>query len=864
MDDLPTLAYRRPEHGHPNGVQLGGLGTGRIEIGSNGRLTLAGITNNWQRLLADLPGAFFCLRTAQADQSVFRLLQRDGMAGSAPMATLRYRGRHPVAEVAYRDPVCPITVDLRAFAPMIPHDAIASRLPGVVLDFTLSNPTAQPVAYRLGVSWDHLIGCGGHGYRGWSLIADRTGNAIRPLVEPAMRGLLFTGGNPAQHPNTRGEMLLALDGATPGEVWAYSFWNTALPPAALLRALARGDLPGEFDAGTLDSLYAAWRQRQAGPPPSWDDPDPRFGGGRAGIEGAIHPAAILGVAGTLEAGACATLRFALAWHTPHHQTTLQPGVDHGHAYQREHHNVVSVARRLLAEGGALSLAAGALARHLDGSDLPVWLSDKLLNDNTALTTNSIVTHAGDLYTLEASPMMFGALGTLDQRLIAHAGYSLFFPDLNRTELRTFARLQAPDGSLPHFNGNAHTALGSAAVEYGVTGWPDLACSFIIQVYRDWIETGEASFAEECRPAVRRAYEWLASADRDGDGIPEGGSSWDIEHYPGCFIATATLWLAVLRIMSDWARRDGDRESESRAGERFCQARRTVEDMWCGTHYRKYHDTRTGLGSDDVFIGQLEGEWVARSLGLPGVLDPERVRLAMGTLYRLNGDTTRYRLMPIQVRPDGTLPERKYGWHAWPQYGMVFLDALAMLMNDAERGMASVARFDQVVRAVNGAPWATTLWHDARDGRPDFESFIGLDWYMNTPAAWFVLSGLSGFQPDEPAEALTMGPWLPPGQTAFRYPVVTPRYWAYLTVETVALGRVRVVFEPVRFFRGDAAVRVRRIRWRGVARRAALVRPESLGLRGEPVGDYTDLMCPALVSLRAGQCLELEIENPRDI
>ncbi|MCC5840654.1 MAG: hypothetical protein JJT96_11065 [Opitutales bacterium] len=805
---MPPLAHPRPSaQGHPNGVQLGGLGTGRIELGREGRLSLAAITNNWQRLLADLEGAFFGLRVEDPDfpgAPRFRLLQAQGLDGF-PGSRVAYSGTHPAAEVEYAGAADDgVDVRLTAFGPLVPHDPAASSTPGSVFIFRIHNTTDRTLRVDLSFSWEHLIGCGGTGRRGLALQSDRTGNIIEPWRgECGDGGLLFTGENPSRNERTSGEMVLATQPPRGAEIHLLQFWNILSDRPAVLAALAAGERPPSFDGGPLAMREAATQARKAAPP-SWDDPDPRFGGAREGLEGAIHPAGTVIVSLTVEPRAEAEIPFSLAWRVPALTALDQPGIDHSHFHAKLHPTAGSAAETLLRDPQALLERVRAPHRHIRGGSLPDWLANKVLNDHTAVTTNSIVTAKGDLYTLEASPMMFGALGTLDQRLVAHPGYSLFFPDLNRTELRTFARLQAEDGSLPHFNGNAHTAFGSAAVEYGETGWPDLACSFIIQCFRDWRETGEAAFIGEMQPHIDRAADWLLAADRDGDGVPEGGSSWDIEHYPGCFIATATVWMATLRILQTLAEAKADRLAAARFAECRHRAAATVESMWRGTHYLKCLDTTTGQASDDVFLGQLAGEWVVRSLGLPGVLPPARVRTVLQTLYRLAGDRNRYRLMPIQTRPDGSLPDRKYAWHAWPQYGLVFVDCLAFLAGLPAEALSSVEAFDHVVREVNRTPWATTLWHDARDGRPDFGSFMGLDWYMNTPASWWLLGALSGFAMDEPGGVLTVGP--PPpfaanAEGARVLPVVTPRFWA--TVRWEADGFL--VFHLERVFRGETVV-----------------------------------------------------------
>ncbi len=840
--------FLRPELGHPNGVQLGGIGTGRIELGRTGRITIAALTDTWQRLLSGMRGTFFALRTTTASGSVFRLLQEGGQAGYPGCQTVTYRGRHPVAEVAYADPALPVSVALTAFAPLVPHDLERSTIPGAMLVFRLVNPSAEAVEVDLAISWEHVLGCGGAGKDG-SLATSRTGNRITPWIGASGGGLRCTTRTVAEGmpPNHVGECVLAADAPAGFSLHAFQNWNVLVDEAGVLAALAEGRPDPLFDAGLLTVLNAKQKQKQGAPPPSWDDPDTRFGGSRVGVEGRVHPAGVLIVRGRIAAGATVEIPCCLAWRVPHHRVRDQQ-VDHGRA-AAHWPDAGAVAERLLSGWREDLAATRALADQLDRSDLPGWLADKLLNDLTPVTTNSILTASGELYTLEASPMMEGALGTLDQRLVSHPGWSLFWPELNRRELASFAKLQADDGSLSHFNGNAHLALGSSAVPYGVTRWPDLACSFIIQVYRDWRETGDETACTAMWPHVERAVGFLLAADLDGDGVPEGGSSWDIEHYPGCFVATASLFLATLRVLEDFAPRRGRADLLPAVRAIQAKAEATMQAMWTGSYYRKYLST-TGA-SDEVFIGQLEGEWAVQSLGLASILPRDQIITAAQTLYRVLGDG-RYHLMPIQARADGSLPPRRYLWHAWPQYGMVFLDCTAIHHGLAE-GLASVQRFDACVRERNRTPWATTLWFDARTGQPDF-GFAGLDWYMNAPAVWFVLQALNGVSPDEPARSLTLGgAW--PDEGTRRLPVVTPRWWG--TLAQTGGDQRRAVLTIDRFHRGDR-LELASVRWRGktVPRLIAIDGRQITFTAGTLAGDQVQLTFTVPVQIRTGGNLAL--------
>lgn len=847
----PSGNVNRPELGHPNGVQLGGLGTGRIELMRTGRPGVVALLNSPQRIVGPWRGTFFSLRAGDD----FRLLQLGDQGGARGVDAVDYQGRHPIADCRYTVADWPLSITLTAFAPMVPHDLHRSTQPGVVFSFRLRNLSGRAMPIELGFSWENVLGVGATGYRGENLVARRDGAAITPLTLPddvaALRCTLPFPSD-AIALNRWGETLLATT-PPPGFTCAcWPFWNVLADEHALLAALAAGALSSRFDAGMIDACAAAVTDRQQRPP-TWDDPDPRFGGGRAGVEGMVHPAGVLAVRGELAPDQEVEIPFVLAWHAPHHVTN--DGHDHGR-FASLHGNAATVAMRLLARRAADLRDTRALAAHLEAGDLPPWLVDKLCNDTTPLAANSIITADGTLYTLESTPMMWGAVGTLDQRLVSHPGTSLFYPDLDRTELDAFARLQADDGRMMHFAGNAHEALGSGKVVYGDSGWPDLAMSYIIQVWRSWTATGDASFHAAHWPHVERAAAWLMARDHDGDGVPEGGSSWDVEHYPGCFIATATLWMATLRVLREAAVHLDLNDRVPDLDARFARAAATVQRMWNGTHYRKYL-TADGTGSDDCFIGQLEGEWVARELALEPVLPLEQATRAALTCYRLNADPRRYQLAPIQVRADGRLADRKYAWHAWPQYTMTFLDCAALYLGLDQPAMENIARFDRVVRHTIRAPWATTLWHDARTGLPDFR-FYGLDWYMNGPAIWWVLQALTGINDNALTGRLALGPRLPAGRTCVTYPVVCPRWWGHVSLRQEA-SQLRLTLSVDRLHRGDHLA-LRCFRWRGALAAAHLEHPHLPPPACRAVGPYTDIELASPLILRQGDHVELLL-NP---
>lgn len=795
--------------GYPTGVPLGGIGTGMIELRSDGRIGTVGCNNNWAAPFTDTPGCFFAVRIGDGKgKEQVRLLQNGGEGILKGMDRVDFLAEYPFAKVRYAccNPV--FEAGLTAFCPNIPHDHAASSTPGAEFEFALRNSERVPASFHLYLSWEHLSGCGAlpdrTGYR------NRSGNRIVPVSEGENRGLVFLPGKGAEAlPNAVGQYALMTKRQKNVEI-SFHWWNVVEGQEGFLKAIEE-DFPVSAPEGR---------------------------------EGTCHPAGVLDFAISLAPGERLALPISLSWYMPAHFAGGMAGMDeemraklapmhreeekacdaggehvnYGHFYENRFAGAKEAADYLLENRAWLKEKSGALFAFLQDSDLPEWLVRKLVNDDAPLSCNSILTKDGTLATLEACIGMGGALGTNDQRIIAHAAYQLFFPELNRTELRLFAKVQAQDGHIPHFCGNVHQSIGSCQVSYGDTLWPDLSCSFIFQCWRDAMCTGQTEFLIEMLPHIRRAYEWLKSADRDGDGVPEGGSTWDVEPHEGLFSYTGSIWLATLRVLDKIAETVRDAAWKAEVGEWFAKAQRSVLALFNGKYFDKLYNPVTGKGSDEIFVGQAAGEWMVRLMGLESVLPEEMVRSALKTVYENNADTSRYALAPIKVTREGKMVQRDCAEQAWPQYTMVFADCLAMYLG-MEEGMKNLRHFDGIVTRLIQAPCTTTLWHNCVTGLPNWG---GIDRYMNTPSVWFVLNALTGFHPALSENAITFDPNAYGFRFASVLPLVSSAFWAKIKIVCGSPGTKTVkirfdrVFLPVWLeqLRPGGSERVLSLEWNG--------------------------------------------------
>jgi uncharacterized protein (DUF608 family) len=414
---------------------------------------------------------------------------------------------------------------------------------------------------------------------------------------------------------------------------------------------------------------------------------------------------------------------------------------------------------------------------INKSNLPPWLKQQLINSAFTMFSNTVFTKDGRFATQESPVSMKGALSTSDQRLAAHAYLTMFFPELDKRELNLFARCQdlvepVADGRIPHFTGNINEIIGNPNVTSGVRDWPDLSCSYVMQVLKFYRWTGDHSFLQEHWQHVKRAMDWLESADFDGDAIPEGGSSFDYEPSGfGSSSYTAICYLGALKAAEEMARVVGDSVKQKQFRNRFHAVQESaMKSLWNGKYFIKRYDPRTGKKNTDCFIAQLAGDWMSQLSGL-GATIPDDMRLtAVSEIIRRNVHYPSFALPPMEVSEDGTSATKSC--YILQQEPYVAMEAI--YAGFVDEGLALMKRIHDNTWSTNHNPWNECLWVDARTGMRK-----GLVSYMTSPACWHILNALSGATLNLPDETLYLAPRLPSNMKELHIPLFFPTFWAHL-------------------------------------------------------------------------------------
>ncbi|KAJ4830580.1 hypothetical protein Tsubulata_029831 [Turnera subulata] len=180
---------------------------------------------------------------------------------------------------------------------------------------------------------------------------------------------------------------------------------------------------------------------------------------------------------------------------------------------------------------------------------------------------------------------------------------------------------------PWFELNAYNLFSSAR-------WKDLNPKFVLQVYRDVVATGNKNFARAVWPSVYVAMAYMEQFDKDGDGMIENegfpDQTYDAWSVTGVSAYCGGLWVASLQAASAIAHEIGDKASANYFWAKFEKAKAVYSTLWNGSYFN--YDSS---GNKSIHADQLAGQWYTRACGLSPIVDKEKVRSALETVYNFN-------------------------------------------------------------------------------------------------------------------------------------------------------------------------------------------------------------------------------------
>jgi len=127
-------------------MPLGALGTGFVELTGNAVFGASTVENNWLTPRPVAEGSGFVLRIGETTAEL--------LPKSPPLDGLRFWGHFPAADVTFGDRFAPVDLELRAFAPLVPHDYTLSEMPVALFRFRAVNRGQEAVPAEIAFTWE--------------------------------------------------------------------------------------------------------------------------------------------------------------------------------------------------------------------------------------------------------------------------------------------------------------------------------------------------------------------------------------------------------------------------------------------------------------------------------------------------------------------------------------------------------------------------------------------------------------------------------------------------------------------------------------------------------------------------------------
>lgn len=727
-------------------MPLGGIGTGYIDIETNGTFGYSSLFNSGVPVRW-LGRPFLAIRLPRGERTW--LLTTETLLGLRTAQDIRYWGHYPIADIEYVMDA-PVNVALRAWSPFVPGDVLISSTPAAVFEVHLRN----------------ISDADQHG----SLIFNFPGltQAEAQIAPGSLREMQTLGWYKVRAPVAKG-LITARRDALHGEITGMS---------------VTAETGSGYVVGVIGEENVQFG-RAIGQIPGHPEETP--GEWAASVEGPARPGFLLppiqetdfstslAVEFDLKPHQEKTVRIVLAWYSPVWRGEGENTFTR--MYATRYPDAVSVARMIAREHEALIRRVIAWQQTIYTEEkLPVWLREALVNVLYLITKCSYWAAAkppiaswcrpeDGLFGMTESPRECPQIECIPNSFYGNIPLVYFFPELAISTLRGYKAYQFPSGTVPWIFGGI---TGGAAKGYQETDGADMATPspgyqitsngicYVDMLDRYWLRTGNDAILREFYPSIRKNTIFTMNLRPGPEGVismPEGNvNPFSVGHLnPGGGLEMfegvnalgmtphiAGLHLAQLSLAQNMAETVGDEEFARQCKQWFEQGSKLLEEkLWTGKYYLAFYDPQSGQKSDLVFAAQLDGEWIAHFHGMPGLFPSDRVTTTLETIEKLNVPPTPYGVVNL-VHPDGSLDAHVgYG-----PYGMfvpeVYMFAMTLMYcGQLEKGLELARRC--VHNQVIGHRYTWTAPNVIRGDTG--ERTYGSDYYQNMmlwalPAAMF--------------------------------------------------------------------------------------------------------------------------------
>lgn len=620
-----------------NGMALGGIDTGCVDLENNGmlgyvtifntltprrgpdNLPLLGLSVDEQTWVLCNPAPKDCGGRNQKGHEIIPVDMSLELEGVKTAEDIHYWGHYPVLDMEFETDA-PVQVGLRAWSPFLPGDVRGSCVPAIVFEVQLRNTSDQKKSGTIAISF------------------------------------------PGPYPQEAGTETFAHSDVDGGDFIG-----------------AKVDAPlASYVLGALN-CKARTGGELAGDGPSWAaiaEELPSIDKSDAGSAVAVDFA--------LNAGKSDVVRFVLAWSAPtwngNGYNWAEGGNIFRHMYSKFYPDQVETAAYLgKNHEDLLARVLGWQQVIYAENSLPVWLRDSLINILYCITEDSVwaqrdeellpwVNEEDGLFGLNECPRCCPQIECIPCSFYGSQPLVYLFPELQLSTIRAYKHYQGSDGRPVWSIGQKYDLAGPSYTQYQAST-NGVSLLGVIDRFLMCRDTPDKQYTNEFYDMIKRCMQYNVNLGKAGNpeyslgmqvvAMPniEGNLEWFETQEPGWNGLAAhisILRLGQLAIARRAAEQVGDDEFVAQCDEWTRLAYEAIEKyLWDSRgYYLNWHEPNSGKKSELIFGYQLDGEWVLDHHGLPSPLPKQRVDTILDTIMRTNIALTKYGAVNY-ANPDAT-------------------------------------------------------------------------------------------------------------------------------------------------------------------------------------------------------------------
>lgn len=618
---------------------LGGIGTGCIGLAGNGELIDWEIFNRPNKNTRN-GYSHFAIKAITKNETFAKVLQGDtcenligtrhpdiidgfdfgprtnSMTGFPHFRNLQFDGAFPLAKLRFSDEDFPAVVNLKAFNPLIPHDAFNSSLPVAFFEWEIENITNEDVEYAISFC-----------------VQNPSPQSINKSTE---NGVFLVSSDKQKDQIDYSDLSVLTDSE---DKIVQSYW---------------------YRGGWRDGVTTYWRefsQRERIKERSYSTP-------------AYKDNATVVAFAKIKAGEKKKIRFVLAWNVPNQYNYWSPLKDENdndvtwkNYYATQFSDSLETANYALSNFEDLLNKTQGFVDLLNNSSLPDYVIDSISANLSVLKSpTSLRLEDGSFWAWEGVHDRNGLCEGTCQHVWNYAyAMPFLFPELERSIRENFIKYGVDEYGKSSFR--LPLPIGRKYEKY--IACVDGQMGEIIKFYREWKISGDNDWLLKHHKTVFDMLEFAWSKenahawDADCDGVIDGRqhNTLDIELF-GANSWLQGFYLLALNCASEMAEALGDKNRAKKYKELFEKGKAwTNENLFNGEYFgqkvnlsdksivdrfdcaKSYWNDETQeikyqIGEGCV-IDQMLADWHSAIIGKEEVFDKDKKHIALKSLFKYN-------------------------------------------------------------------------------------------------------------------------------------------------------------------------------------------------------------------------------------